>query len=122
MSSKSIEGSGALVLTATAPGYQARRVLIQRSYADLEVQLSPDDRSASMRIDLSDRGRVPKIEWYLDGRPIDEVEGVQVERVAKRETLTGLSSGIYDVLVRAGEDVLRHDREFRVRGAAELEL
>lgn len=116
------DGTGALVLTASAPGYQDRRVAIRRSYADLRVELAVEDRSASLRIDPGSRSRLPQIEWYLDGRPVDGVEGLTVQRVGMSETLSGLSTGLYDVLVRAGTEVLRHDREYRLTGSAEVTL
>lgn len=116
------EGTGALVLTASAPGFQDRRIAIRRSYADLTVELTAENRSASLRIDPGTRSRLPQIEWYLDGRPIDAIDGLSLERVGKNETLRGLSTGLYDVLVRAGTEVLRHDREFRLAGSAEVSL
>ncbi|MCH2100299.1 MAG: carboxypeptidase-like regulatory domain-containing protein [Planctomycetes bacterium] len=116
------DGTGALVLTASAPGYQDRRMPIRRSYTDLHIKLSSEDRLASLRIDPGTRPRLPRIEWYLDGRPVDDMGGLQVQRAGKVETLIGLSTGLYDVLVRAGTEVLRHDREYRLAGSAEIVL
>lgn len=115
-------GTGSLVLTATAPGYDAERVPIRRSYSDLEVKLEPERRDASLRLERGNRARLPRVEWYLDGRPVDELDGAGLSISADGSRLSGLRSGLYDVLVRAGEDVVRHEQEFRVEPNSAVSL
>lgn len=114
------EGTGSLVLTASAPGYQSRRLPIRRSFTKLEVRLATEDRSAALQLQALQRPAIPKVEWYLDGRPIDEVDGLSVQESGER--LGGLAAGIYDVLVRSGDEVVRHERELRIDGTTRFEL
>jgi hypothetical protein len=114
------EGTGSLVLTVSAPGYQSRRLPIRRSFSNLEVKLSPEDRSSALQLLASNRPALPKVEWYLDGRLVEEMDGVVVDEGAAK--LAGLASGLYDVLVRSGGEVVRHDRELRIDGNTGFEL
>lgn len=114
------EGTGSLVLTASAPGYQSRRLPIRRSFRNLEIRLALEDRSSALQLQASDRPALPKVEWYLDGRLVEEHDGFRVEEGAAK--LSGLASGLYDVLVRSGGEVVRHSRELRVDGNTKFEL
>jgi carboxypeptidase family protein len=114
------EGTGSLVLTVSAPGYQSRRLPIRRSFTNLAVNLALEDHSSSLQLLASNRPALPKIEWYLDGRLVEEVDGVAVEQGTAK--LNGLASGLYDVLVRSGGEVVRHDRELRIDGNTGFDL
>lgn len=114
------EGTGSLVLTVSAPGYQSRRLPIRRSFSNLEVRLAPEDHSSSLQLLATDRPALPKIEWYLDGRLVEEADGAAFEESAAK--LGGLTAGLYDVLVRSGGEVVRHDRELRIDGNTRFEL
>lgn len=116
------DGTGSLVLTASAPGYQPRRVSIRRSYQDLEVRLEPEDRSAVLLLELGATQTAQRIEAYVDGQPAEDVEGVRAERRGDEFAVEGLLTGWYDVLVRAGGEVVRHEREVRVGGPTRFTL
>jgi hypothetical protein len=114
------EGTGSLVLTVSAPGYQSRRLPIRRSFSNLEIKLALEDHSSALQLLARDRPALPKIEWYLDGRLVEEIDGLAIE--ASTAKLSGLASGLYDVLVRSGGEVVRHDRELRIDGSTIFEL
>lgn len=112
-------GTGSLVLTARAEGYASERLPIRRSYSNLEVRLSEEDHSSSLWLKAPE-GEDFAVDWYLDGEPIDEIRGVSPRFEATRVGVTGLPAGLYDVVIRSGDQLLRHERELRVEKETQL--
>jgi hypothetical protein len=119
------QGTGSLVLTASAPGFQPRRVSITRMHENLKVRLSPEDRGGVVKLELDPSItagtaglKIPAVNWYLDGKMAEDQEGFSVEGTQ----LLGLPVGQYELIVRAGEQVVLHRSELKVRGLERLQL
>ncbi len=99
------KGTGGMVLTVSKEGYTPVRKPILRSYEDLRVELDPEDRSGALV--LTQSGEVEaEVRWFLDGEPLAEASGLRV--------------GLYDLVIRSGDEVLRHDEAFALRGVQQL--
>jgi len=111
------KGSGTLVLTASAPGFRSRRLPIRRSHEGLIVRLERDDRSGALEL-ASSVDTLPRVEWYLDGAALSEESPAFTEG----PLLRGLVPGLYDVLIRSGPHVLRHEPDYKVEGEVRITL
>ncbi len=117
------QGTGSLVLTASAPGYQPRRVAITRAHENLKLRLLREDRSGVIELELPkpsvEAGAPsPEVTWYLDGSLAEEQKGYSVEGVA----LQGLPVGMYELVVRSADRVLLQRSELRISGRQRLTL
>lgn len=99
------KGTGALVLTVTAPGHQPFRQSIKRAYEKLEIQLWPENRAASLQLDFGKTLDLPPVEWFLDGASAKATKALQLD---------ALLAGYYEVTVRRGDLVLIHEPEFSI--------
>jgi hypothetical protein len=104
------QGTGTLVLTASAPGYQPKRQSIGRSYNDLVMKLHPEDHSGELILEQTN-GQIPEVEWYLDGHLLESATG---DRAA------GLLTGVYELIIRSGDKELIHQSEFTLQGRKTL--
>jgi carboxypeptidase family protein len=104
------QGTGSLVLTASAPGYQPKRQSIGRSYENLVMKLHPEDHSGELIL-VQANGEVPEVEWYLDGQLFEGATGNQAP---------GLLTGVYELIIRSGDQNLLHQSEFTLQGPKTL--
>ena len=106
-------GTGHLLLTVDADGYQQARREIRTTASDLRVQLSPEDRSASLALVRDDEGPLPTaVEWSLGGAQSGRLGDTVYD---------GLAGGWYAGRVRRGDLVLM-EREMRIEAGTRLDL
>ena len=106
-------GTGHLLLTVDAPGYQQARREIKTTAGDLRIALQSLDLSGSLALERRDAGPLPNvIEWSLDGAQTGQLGD---------SVLDGLAVGWYAVRVRRGDQVLL-ERDLIVRSGTRLDL
>jgi len=114
------EGTGSLILTASAPGFRPFRQIIQRAFDDLEIQLMSEDRNGKITLKATAWADMPPVEWYLEGFPVGD--GFSGPNPEKSAVTSDLLTGFYEMTVRRGEQILSFEAEFLVGKDAELEL
>ena len=116
------QGTGSLVLTASADGFQSKRVPITRAHEDLKLRLSREDRSGVLKLEFAgselEARPASEVTWYLDGDLAQGQEGYSVEG----SELHGLPVGVYEVIVRAGDKVVLQRSELKISGPLNLPL
>lgn len=114
------EGTGSLLLTASAPGYRPFRQIIKRAFDDLKIQLFDENRNGKITLKATEWADMPPVEWYLEGLPVgDNFAGPTPEKSA---VVSGLLTGFYEMTVRRGDQVLSFEAEFLVGEDAEVQL
>jgi len=136
------QGTGPLVLTASAPGRVPQRVLVRTANRRLTLTLPPVAPDAALTLVRRDGGTLPTARWFLDGVEIaaepggsELPEGLEGEArdwlaallaAARRspdgQRVTGLAPGVYEVVVLRGGVPLGQWEAFEVRGDATLDL
>jgi hypothetical protein len=117
------KGTGSMVLTASAPGFQPRRISITRVHENLKMRLTPEDRSGVLELQVSDSATQagepePQLTWYLDGALAAEQPGYAVDGLA----LHGLPVGVYEFVLRSGDEVVLQRSELKISGRQRLTL
>lgn len=108
-----VEGTGSMVLIASAPGLRSVRQEVGTVGQHLEVRLRPLREDATLHLLRKDEGPLPEqAQWRLDGEMLP----------ASDLALEGLQEGFYHLRVLRGEEVLfAHDR-FRIAQGTEVDL
>jgi len=117
------QGTGSMVLTASAPGFQPRRISITRVHEDLKMRLTREDRSGVLELKMTEAAvqagePEPQLTWYLDGALADEQPGYSPDGMA----LHGLPVGVYQLVLRAGDEVVIQRSELKISGRQSLIL
>jgi len=106
------EGSGALVLSASAKGYASTSTLLRRARDHVQLTLQPEDRSGEVEVTAHLKGSFPELEWWVEGQPQKEM----------RPTLESILTGIYEVRISRGDLMLWEDPNFRIDGPVKISL